>query len=202
MIAIVAAAIINNSEIHQDSIPPVNEVHRAAIQYADLDSNKARSWDKKSKLQALLPRLQVEYERHMRDNINIDINDTIYVGSSGVTVGPGESSYARDTFGDQNVSVKAVWMLNELVFSRDQLDISSENRSRNRERQILLNEVTKQFYKRVKMTEVIKRLKKTANKNNSNTLSDQILIKQIEINETTANLDALTGGWFSRQIRE
>ena len=191
MLALILTTLLTTQTIDILKAPPILEVHRMAINHSQLDFNKTEKWKRNSKLQALLPRLQVEYERHVRDNIDIDINDSVYVGSGGVNVGPEENSYSRDAQGDQNVAIKAIWMLNELVFNRDELDISAESRSIHRERQILLAEVNISYFKWVRIAD---QLGKTFDLKQKNT-------KQRELEEMSANLDALTGGWFSKNLR-
>lgn len=187
--------------------PSAVEVQRAALAYYNIRGDEVRRWKKRAKLQALLPRLEVFYDRRILNEVNIDISERIYVGSSGVTVGPDQGAYKQDANSDQKVGFKAVWYLNELIFNRDQLDISREARSIMHERDALMKEVNLHYHERKRMRGVIRALergewveipgmKKMKEKNTKHAL----FLARVRMEEETAQLDGLTGGWFSRRL--
>lgn len=200
-------------EQHEE--PSVVEVQRVALAYHDVEEHEVSRWKKRARLSALLPQFQVSYDRRVRNDIDIDINERIYVGASGVTVGPDEGSYAQNANSDQNIGVKAVWHLRDLIFNTDQLDISRESRNLMRERQMLMSEVNKHYYERERLKGVIAALskgkvvpvegvpkekgRKTA-KDFAIDVEHQLFLVRVRLDEETAELDALTGGWFSSRI--
>jgi len=126
------------------------------------------------------------------------------VGSSGVTVGPNDSAYKQNANTDRGFEVKAVWYLNELIFNPDQMDISREARSIMRERQMVLAEVNRHYYERKKYAGIIERIEKGGKPaevvTKKGTVRLDLFNARIKMEEETAALDALTGGWFSRRI--
>lgn len=181
--------------------PPITEVHRVALAYADLGVEEAAKWKKRAKIQAALPRLQFDFGHRLKNNINIDINDNVYVGSSGVVVGPEEGSYKESIDAYRSFGVRAVWSLNELLFNRDSLNVSRQRVALVRERNILFDMVNKHYFERKKLLEEIKLLEELkASGNISLKQRHQLLIKRVAQEKETADLDALTGGWFSSQL--
>lgn len=204
---IVAASVFAEAAIPQRVAiddPTAVEVQRAALQYHNIDNAEVRRWKRKARLAALLPRFQVGYDQNIKNDVNVDINENVYVGSSGVTVGPDESSYKQNANTDRGIEIKAVWYLNELIFNPDQLDISREARNMMRERQTVLAEVNRHFYERKRFAGIIDRIEKTGKPaeivTKKGTVRLDLFNARIKMDEETAALDALTGGWFSRRI--
>ncbi len=184
----------------ESCVPSIVEVQKRAIAHARLDPSEISRWKKRAKLQALLPKVQLEYERRVRDLIDIDINDSVYVGSNGVVVGPEEGSYSYNNNADQNIGVKAVWSFNETIFNPDMLNVSAEARRLARERQALLSEVTKNYYDRERLASDNERMKVISS--SASKIERQIVLNRIAIKEANANIDSYTGGWFSEQVAE
>lgn len=182
--------------------PSIALVQQKAIEHARIDPSEISQWKKKARVSALLPKLQVEYDRRVRYDVNVDVSDSVYVGSSGATVGPEQGSFASNQNADQNVSVKAVWSFSEALFNPDLLAVSEETRLLARERQAILAEVNKNYYERERIEGEIKFLEEKQKRGtHSEKLRQEIFAKGIAFNEATAALDALTGGWFGEEIR-
>lgn len=162
----------------KEKIPPIQEVYDQALKYARIETGTIRNWEKKVRRAPLLPRFQFQFDRRFRDNVNVNFKDTVSVNSTGVTVGPTTQTQAQDADDDLNFEIKAVWYLDQLLFSRDDLEISSEARALARERERILTRVQELYFHRFKTKEPLER------------------------EEITAALDALTGGWFSLQLQE
>ncbi len=209
------AAITGYMDDAHNEEPSVVEVQRSALAYHNLEEREVSRWKKRARLSALLPQFQVSYDRRVKNDIDIDISENIYVGSSGVTVGPDEGSYAQNANSDQSIGVKAVWYLGDLIFNPDQLDISRESRNLIRERQMLMSEVNRHYYERQRLKGVLAALgkgkavplegaPKTKGRKNTGSVAvdakHQLFLAQVRFEEETAALDALTGGWFSSRI--
>ncbi|MBT3181964.1 MAG: hypothetical protein HN337_05580 [Deltaproteobacteria bacterium] len=194
---------LTSSYAGEKCVPSIVEVQKRAIAHARLDPSEISGWQKRAKLQALLPKIQLEYERRVRDFIDIDINDSVYVGSSGVVVGPEEGSYSYNNDADQNIGVKAVWSFNESIFNPDMLNVSAEARRLSRERQSLLAEVTKNYYDRERLAGDILRMSKLLDiKPGDHKVERQVFLNEVAVKEAIANIDSYTGGWFSEKISE
>jgi hypothetical protein len=181
--------------------PQIAEVQKKAIEYARLDPTEISSWKKRVRYSALLPKLQVDYSRKVQNEVNVDVNDSVYVGASGVAIGPEEGSYAENLNADQNVGVKAVWDLSNTVFNQDMLAISEETRLLARERQSILAEVNKNYYERERMAGEIAFLNAQIKRDpHPEKIKQEIFLKRVSLDEATAALDALTGGWFSKAL--
>jgi len=182
--------------------PPITEVQRRALQYARLEASEISSLKRRARLSAFLPQLQIDYQRRVRSLVDVNINESVYVGSGGVVVGPDEGEYAYNNNADQNIGVKAIWRLNETVFNPDMLDVSAETRRLAHERQAVLAEVTKNYYDRQRIVGDIAYLKnQVSTAPNPNKVRHEIFLREVASREATAAIDALTGGWFSEQLK-
>lgn len=187
---------------HDDG-PDIVDVQKRAIDYARLDPSEISKWKRRAAKAALLPKLQIEYDRRMRDYVNVDVNDQVYVGSNGVVVGPDSGSYNANCNNDNNISVQAVWSLGEAIFSPDSLAVSQEARNLARERQSILAEVNRNFYERRKLGGEIVMLEAELKAHpRDEKIRRDIFAKRVARDEAAAALDALTGGWFSEHMRD
>jgi hypothetical protein len=208
------AAVKSEYELFDE--PNVVQVQRIALTYHNMDAREVKRWKKRARLSALMPRFEVEYDRRVKNDVDIDIGNNVYVGSSGVTVGPDEGTYSQNANSDQNIGFKAVWYLNELIFNPDQIQISREARSMMRERQMLLAEVNKHYHERQRLKGVIEAIEggklvpvesgKKKKKKKGEVVAvagpkHRLFLARVRLDEETAALDALTGGWFSSQVR-
>ena len=177
-------------------VPPFPAVCEQALHEAHLDWNGVREWERQVKKTALLPRLQMDLQRNVGNDINIDVGDSVSVSSSGVTVGPSQQQQTQKNNEDFNIEIKAVWFLDQLLYSKDRLEISQEARYLSEARQRVLNDVRKYYFQRENALKEIKLLRK------SNANLSLVEIKELGVVEATAALDGMTGGWFSQQLKE
>lgn len=152
------------------------------LAHARLQPAAIRNWERKVRRAPLLPRLQFRFDRRLTNSVDVDVSDSVAVNSTGVTVGPTQQKEARDNDTDLTFEVKAVWFLDQLLFSQDDLGISAEARELAHERERLLGQARRFYFLRERL------VKEGARKNS------------LEIAEASAALDALTGGWFSYRV--
>ena len=165
------------SSLHAVEPSCVTELQRQALKEAGLERTQVGQWRRKVRQSAWLPRFQIGADRTIRNNLDIQLDDSVSVSSAGVVVGPEESQQVVTQNRNINFEAKAVWDLSELVFSRDDLAISQEARNRVRERDRLLSQINKNYFDWV-------RLKGKRN-------------AALQMDLLAANLDGLTNGWFS-----
>lgn len=189
-----------------DGTPSIVDVQKAAIEHARLKPNEISSWKKRSRLAPLLPKIQLDYGNRLKNDANVNINDSVYVGSQGSTVGPDENAVSQNINTDQNIGIRAVWSFSDAIFNTDMLAVSEEARMLSRERHAILAEVNKNYYERVRSKGEIKfleeRAKITRQRQELDKIKQDIFTKQVAFDESSAALDALTGGWFSETIRK
>ena len=143
-------------------------------------------------MSAAMPRLQVGVQRELRDVVSLNTKDNVSITGGDVFIGPNENAFNQYLNQGTSFEVKAVWSLNELVFSRDSLAVSAERRDWLRERGRALQSVTEAYYTRKRLLFELK-LK-----------TDPPLIrekKKLLLDQADGTLDALTGGWFSHQAK-
>lgn len=143
---VVHSAILDRPHIPDRPLPPLASLEKIALKRAGLDPNDIRSWQRRSRYSAALPRIQVGWESAFVNQNTTIIQDSISVTSSGVAIGPESNRIDQDLKNNQDLEVKAVWALDELLFNRDQLDISREARDLLFVRNKLVEELQQSYY--------------------------------------------------------
>jgi hypothetical protein len=111
MIIFAILGVFISTQADLAAAPPVDQVHKAALEYAHIDNAEPRRWRKQVKYSAVLPKLQLGFSHRVKNLVDININDNVYVGASGIVVGPDESDYQQSSDLYETFTIKAVWAL-------------------------------------------------------------------------------------------
>ena len=165
------------------SEPTIHEIQEIAIRYAEVHPDKIEAWRKAASRKALLPTLSLGTDMGSNQNVDLDRGGT--ADPDQFIQGPKEKSL------DWSVGVS--WNLGELIWNDDQTTIDNRSRLMVELRDDILNEVTHLYYERrrlqaeMAMTPVLD-------------VPTQIE-KEIRLDELTAQIDALTGGYLSKNLK-
>jgi hypothetical protein len=162
--------------------PGISEIQQAAIEYAEVSPEKIKWMRKAAQAQALMPDLSL--------SLDGDYNKTIELDRGGTSDPDIFIEGPKDR--DIGWGIKLNWDLAELIWSYHQTNIDSRSRLMVQLRNDILDEVTKIYFERLRLMEEL----------SGNSIRDeaQARLKQIRLDELTANIDALTGGYFSKTI--
>ncbi|MBI3317573.1 MAG: hypothetical protein HYZ90_00265 [Candidatus Omnitrophica bacterium] len=157
--------------------PSIREVQEAAIRYGEVMPQKIRAWRAGAAWRNFFPKFSV--------NLNQDTDKTIASATSG-----GKTNFAIGPE-DQSLSLGFgfTWDLANLVWNPDQTSIDVRSRLMVQLRQDLLEGVTRLYFERRRLLAEFQ----------GNPSEDPVLKteRSLRIEELTAQIDALTGGWFS-----
>ncbi len=171
-----------------DGYPSISVIQQAAIEYAEVELEKIKTWRKQAAKRAWLPTVSVSVDRDR--NRTISSNTWGTYGSNGSAgryfVGPEDISSDHN----ENWGVSLSWDLGDLVWNDDQTSIDVRSKLMVELRGQVLDEVTKLYFESLRLRAELEdlgleELKKKAE-------------KKLKLNEVTAMLDGLTGGVFSR----
>lgn len=174
--------------------PTIDETINAAFEYAGLDGERLESLYSRAGAANALPKVlsyELTYKDQDRDR------------PQGVTTfedGKGEEwkSYKATDYQETQVSlqhkVKAQWDLSKVVYNSDQLRVVSTMTSSADKRDKIQKSVSKAYFARRKL-----QIDLLMNPPES---TQDILKKQLQIDEHTATLNALTGGWFIKNLKK
>ncbi len=164
--------------------PSVREIQKATIRYADVTNGKIKRWHLASRLKAFVPDLSMGKDISVRNNIDIDRAGTtqpdVFIA--------GPDSYSRG----KDISLN--WKLSSIIFSSDQTSIDSREKLMVELRSDVLSEATRLYFER-------RRLLMELYLNRPETNKDY-LEHLLRIDELTAYLDGLTGGYLSKELRK
>jgi photosystem II stability/assembly factor-like uncharacterized protein len=166
--------------------PTIKEMQQAAIDYAEVSPRKILSWRRKAAKRALLPKLTVGIDK---DN-NRTISKSIWGSATQEKhyVGPDDET----AYKNYNFNISVTWELADLIYNEHQTSIDVRSRLMVQLRDDILDEVNKTYFERRRLkTELLLSPPKDRKEK---------LQKQIRLEELTASLDALTGGYFSDYI--
>lgn len=182
-----------------ESEPSIRDVQEAVLRYALISNDRMEGWITRARLAHIIP-------SEIGGSYQIDTNDDNITQSREDLVREIEGDFnSQFVIADQqNVSrvdddeserirLDADWDLNKLIFNSDELRVASETARQVRIREQLLNTVTKLYFERRRL-QVDMLLKPKSD-------PSAAIRAQLRIDELTADIDALTGGWFSKQLR-
>ncbi len=180
--------VLSNTAQHK---PSLLQLYHAVLQQNHLNDKSPQKWAKRARLAAALPRLQLGFRRQLNDTSDLGLTDKVSVSGSGVVIGPRASDFTQSVRHNFAFDVRAVWSLNELIFSPDIIMVSREARARRTERYKILQEVSKLFFSWQRLDAAVKVGRKS-----------KISRKRLKRDQLAAQLDALSGGWFLRYINQ
>ena len=160
--------------------PSYLEIQEAAIEYGEVHPEKIAKWRRAAKGQAFLPRLSFGIQKDTSKGLHWD------AGTSPDTwvIGPEEEDTGWD--------ITCTWDLGELVWNNDQTLIDVRSKLMVQLRDDILDEVTRLYFERRKLqVELMQSPPKGI---------DALLEKELRLQELTADIDAMTGGYLSREI--
>jgi hypothetical protein len=159
--------------------PSVRELQRAAEENLLLHPEDLKSLRSRAHASAWLPELTAEYQRNVG---NIDM--------LGVSSGEGVDTSALEDV--SRYSLRATWKLSELVFSPQEIKLTSAALDLQLARREVLEEVAKLYFER--------RRYQLRLRTEVDPLAREKL--ELDIGERGAQLDALTGGLLSRRLHK
>ena len=159
--------------------PTIAQVREAAIWYAEVHPDKIRRWRRQASLKALLPTVNFGMDRDTSRDIHVD-----------------EGSFPNFQIletadRDRGLDLSITWDLGELMWNDDQTSIDVRSKLMVQLRDGIVDEVTRTYFERRRLQ--IKLLTEPP------TDQQTILEKELRLQELTALIDGLTGGYFSQQ---
>lgn len=165
---------------------PISEVHKMAVEYAEVSPEKIREWRRGAGWKAVMPKLSVGFSESLDDNTEIYTSAT----TSYAVTGPRERN---DDWG-----IDLTWDLADIIWNDAQTSIDTRSRLMVQLRDEILEEVTRLYFERKRLIKELDEMKQGDNE----MPSGKIYEKEIRIEELTAHIDAFTGGKFSKALNK
>jgi hypothetical protein len=174
--------------------PAVEEVQKASLRFFKVHPDRVASYRRGAAWKALMPDLELIFNNEYGTN-DRTLFDYIYrnkyaqYGCTGNNCWPAkdEESVKRASL---SLGVRAHWALDRLIFNAEILDVSSLVGVQ----EGLLREITSLYFTRRRLM--------TAMVLNPPQSPHEQITEQLRLDEITANIDALTGGYFSDEIKK
>jgi len=163
-----------------DNEPNIVGVQNAAASYARVNPDAYDSWVTASRLAYLLPR-SLRGQIRRTDTDQSDVRTT----TSGL-------SDLVSTDAQLQIELRADWDLTRLVFNRDGINAARQIERLVNQREDILTTVNKLYFARRQLQVEVELEPPTS--------VERAVKSQLRIDALTADLDALTGGWFSKQL--
>jgi hypothetical protein len=170
------------TSVNNSGEPDIKAVQKAAIKYAEVDPEKIIRWRRQAARRAFLPQFSAGISRNTTD---------LWHWESGSTT-KSEDDTLRKGQDSLNWDIKLSWNLGELIWNEDQTSIDVRSRLMVQLRDDILDEVNKLYFERLRVKNEIASLTIEERKKRSE--------KELRLDELTASIDALTGGFFSRNL--
>ena len=168
--------------LEEDQAPDIREVQSRAIQYAEVLPEKIQHWRRQAARKAWVPKLSLSFDRDR----NQTIASSTAAGKTSFAVGPEDQSL--------KLGLGLTWDLAELIWNSDQIAIDTRSRYAAQLRQQILEDVTELYFERKRLLLEFQ----------AHSTADPVLEQErfLRIEEISARLDALTGGYFRRACRK
>lgn len=161
---------ISRKQLLYLSEPAIQEIQKEAVKYAEVYPEKISRWRKQARLRALVPELSLDYDKTV----------TTALGAS----------YDRVQVGPRDWGLSLKWDIGDLIFSPEQTSIDVRSRLMVQLRDDILNEVTRLYFERRRLQlELVEHTLDTKPRKD----------KELRLQELTALIDGLTGGYLSRK---
>jgi hypothetical protein len=165
-----------------ESEPSVRDIQQAAIRYAEVHPEKIEAWRKAAAKKALFPTVSLRTDASRDENVDLDRGGTN--DPDQFIQGPADKS--------TDWSVGASWDLGDIIWNGDQTSIDTRSKLMVELRDDVLTEVTHIYYerRRLQVDLLLAPPKDVA----------LAVEKDLKLQELTANIDGLTGGYLSKQL--
>lgn len=163
-----------------DNEPNIVAVQGAAASYARVNPDAYDSWVDAARWAYLLPR-SLRGQIRRTDSDQSDVRTT----TSGL-------SDLVSTDAQLQLELRADWDLTRLVFNRDGINAARQIERLVNQREDILTTVNKLYFARRQLQVEVELEPPTS--------VERAVKTQLRIDALTADLDALTGGWFSKQL--
>ena len=189
--------VSKTQEFYTRNEPDIRQVQEAAIKYAEVELKKIKDWRKQARIRAFLPKVTVDMDCDRNKTVSSNIWGIYSSYSGGVINAPGryyvgpndETRYYYDNWG-----VSLTWDLGDFIWSNAQTSIDVRSRLMVQLRDDVLDEVTKLYFERIRVKMELEDLGITERKKRSG--------RELKLAELAASIDALTGGYFSKNIKK
>lgn len=170
-----------NLSLYLENEPRIRDVQLAAIKYAEVEPEKISRWRKQAQNKAFLPKVSASVSRDTSDLFHWESGSSTRMGDDVLLQG-------KDVVG---WGVTISWDLGEIIWNADQTSIDTRSKLMVELRDDVLNEVTKLYFERTRLKMEIDGLKIED--------SRKRMEKELKLQEVTASLDSLTGGYFTNR---
>lgn len=182
--------------IVQSDEPGLLEVEHAALEHAQLADDPSRDWRKRARQSAALPTLSVGVETGYLNRANFNVQDSIAVNSSGVTIGPDANNINQYATNQTMFTAKAVWSLPDTIFHRQTLAIEQQVRSRFNDRAKISERINALYHERIHLKTILM----ATHRQPAHHPVDRVAL-MTALQKVTGELNLMTGGWFGMQLK-
>lgn len=162
--------------------PTIKEVQEVAIKYAEVHPAKISSWRKQARLKAVMPTLSGKFNNNVTDLYDWETGSTTIKNDN--ILNKGENALEWEA--------SLSWDLGDLVWSTDQTSIDVRSRLMVQLRDDILDQVNRTYFERRRLQyEMFASPPKDER---------SLIEKELRLEELTADLDGLTGGYFSEAV--
>ncbi len=172
---------------HDSADPGIDRVHRAALDYLELDPGRVREINRGLDRRGWLPAVAFSISRDRDKSRSWDYDEAYLSGGLREL-----RDSDRDRATGLELRLSLVWDLGDIAYHPERLDISREAREIIELRDEVLDEVTQLYFERQRVLAEI----------HSISGDGDGLPLQIRADQLAAGIDAWTGGWFSRRLPE
>lgn len=176
-----------------DHEPSVRDVQQRALEYAGVAELDLDVWTRRARLSNLMPRLQGQAAWLDQKDVQVRYRENFSTDDDGLVIAdPSQNNVYDDSRIRSLYSLRVSLDLPGLLFDRSEPQIAREVRSRHQQREDALRRVTDLYFER-RHRQILSLVVPAAQ-------WERRLELEMQVRALTAQIDALTGGWFAREL--
>ncbi len=160
--------------------PSIQQVQEQAIHYASMNPERVASWLSRIRYAPWLPHLDAGINRVLDRGLSVRER-----------TGDPNTFYTKDS-ANWELKARAEWKLNDLIFDPAELHAARESVRISQQRNRIVERVTESYFERRRV-----QLEQKLNPPSEPSAMTDLVLQESQL---TADIDGLTGGWFSHQL--
>lgn len=181
--------VLRKLRIRFESEPTVKEVQEWALNFFKVHPEMVNGYRNGATWKALVPDVEIAFNTE-KGNSDRRLVDMLYVNPTTYTRFNDGKDFEYTNNTGQYLTVRAHWTFDRLIFNAEVLDVTSLVGIQ----ESILREITSLYYTRKRLMTILAL--------NPPQDAGEKITEAIRLDEITANLNALTGGVFSREVQK
>ncbi len=173
-------------------LPPLNEVIVVALRFAESDIFRDKEWMTNLKKRSWLPEVNLKIAAYSDNDYDYSHSPLVTTSGNSVFIGPEDEKFTHSTDSDYLFELRMRWFPGKMLMDIEEISVQRQ----------LAKEIKRQRKLISKVRQLYARLVQARIEYSSATRLERRIGKYLQVRRLTADLDALTGNYFSGSLND